>query len=86
MTLTLDLPPDLESELVADAARLGIPLAEYALRLLAGVRIAPALGTGTDVVEYWKREGLLGTRPEIEDAPAHARTLREHAQKEARSR
>lgn len=35
MTLTLDLPTDLESKLAAEAAGLGLPLSEYVVRLLA---------------------------------------------------
>jgi predicted HicB family RNase H-like nuclease len=35
MTLTLELPGDLERELAAEAERLGLSLDEYALRVLA---------------------------------------------------
>jgi hypothetical protein len=34
MTLTLELPPELEARLKAEAARLGLPPAQYALHLL----------------------------------------------------
>lgn len=34
MTITLDLPDDLERVLIAEAARLGVPVSEYAARLL----------------------------------------------------
>jgi hypothetical protein len=34
MSITLDLPDELVSELSAEAARLGLPLSEYALRVL----------------------------------------------------
>ena len=37
--------------------------------------------TGAELVAYWQGEGLVGTRPNIADAPAHARTLRERAQR-----
>jgi hypothetical protein len=85
MSLVLDLPPELEKELAAEAERLGLPLAEYALRLLAagrGPNTAPR--TGTELLAYWQGEGLVGTRPEITDSSAHARMLREQAQKRAR--
>jgi hypothetical protein len=52
MSLVLDLPPELETELAAEAARLGLPLAQYVLRLLAAARSpSPALrnGDGTPV-------------------------------------
>jgi hypothetical protein len=78
--------PQLEAELAAEAARLGLPLPEYVLRLLAGGRTALAAPhTGAELVAYWQGEGLVGTRPEIADGPAHARALREQAQHRARS-
>ena len=85
MSLVLELPPELESELAAQAADAGLPLSEYALRLLAGRTSRPALRSGAELLEYWQEEGLLGTRPEIVDAPSHARTLREQAEKRSRA-
>ena len=86
MSLVLELPAQLETELAAEAARLGLPLAEYALRLLAGGGVpSPAPRTGAELLAFWQGEGLVGTRPDITDSPAHARTLREQAQRRARS-
>jgi hypothetical protein len=85
MSLVLDLPADLETELAAEAARFGLPLSEYVLRLLAGGRtMNPAPRTGAELLAYWQGESLIGTRPEIVDSPAHARALREQAQRRAR--
>jgi hypothetical protein len=85
MSLVLDLPPELETELAAEAARLSLPLPEYALRLLAGGRGAsPALRSGAELLAYWQGEGLVGTRPEVADSSGHARALREQAQRRAR--
>jgi hypothetical protein len=85
MSLMIDLPPELESELASEAARLALPLSEYVLRLLAtGRTLNPRPRTGAELLAYWQREGLVGTRAEIADAPAHARALREQAQKRAR--
>lgn len=85
MSLMLDLPPELETELAAEAARLGLPLQEYALRILAGARgPSPALRSGAELLAYWQGEGLVGSRSEIADSPAHARALREQAQRRAR--
>lgn len=85
MNLVIDLPAELECELAAEAARLGLPLAEYVLRLLAGGRaLRPALRTGAELISYWQGEGLIGTRPEIKDSSAHARTVRGQAQKRER--
>jgi hypothetical protein len=85
MSLVLDLPGELETELAAEAASFGLPLPDYVLRLLSGGR-APSSPprTGADVLAYWQRENLVGTRPEIADSPAHARTLREQSQRRPR--
>jgi hypothetical protein len=85
MSLVLDLPAELETELSAEAARIRLPLPEYVLRLLAGRRTpSPAPRTGAELLAYWQSEGLVGTRPDITDSPAHARALREQAQRRAR--
>jgi hypothetical protein len=85
MSLVLDLPPDLETELAAEAARLGIPLSDYVLRLLAtGRGTQPAPRTGAELLAYWESEGLVGSRSDIADSQAHARKLREQAEKRAR--
>jgi hypothetical protein len=86
MSLVLDLPAELETELAADAARLGLTLREYILRLLSGGHaLSPAPRTGAELVAYWQGEGLVGTRAEIADGPAHARDLRGRAQTRERS-
>jgi hypothetical protein len=86
MSLVLDLPPELESELATEAARLRLPLSEYAMRLLATGRLpAPKLNTGAELLAYWQGAGLVGTRPDITDAPAHARELRRKAETRERS-
>jgi len=84
MTLTLDLPKELETELSAEAARLGLPLPEYARRLLAAGR-APGASpqTGAELLAYWRREEVIGSRPDIADSLEYARTIRRQA--EARS-
>jgi hypothetical protein len=40
MSITLDVPEDLAQELAVEAGRAGLPLSEYALRLLATRRAA----------------------------------------------
>lgn len=84
MTITLDLPRPLEREITTEADRQGVPVAEYVLRLLSS-HFVPAsvegdLRTGADVVAYWEREGLIGTRPDITDSAAHAREIRARAE------
>lgn len=86
MSLMLDLPPELEKELTAEAARLRLPLAEYALRLLTvGQSSVPKPRSGAELLAYWQSEGLIGTRPDIVDASGHARALRRQAETRERS-
>jgi hypothetical protein len=80
MSLILELPPELESELAARAARLQLPLAKYAMRVLAGGVAIPKPRSGAELLSYWKNEGLIGTRADIADAPEHARALRREAE------
>jgi hypothetical protein len=85
MSLVVDLPSDLEAKLATEAARVGLPLSEYVVRLLAEDRTTnPAPRTGAELVAYWQAEGLIGTRPDITDGPAHARQLRDQAQTRTR--
>src|SRR4051812_6856666 len=77
MSLPIELPPELERELSAEATRLGLPLSEYALRVLAAGRTRVAAPrNGAELVDYWQQAGLVGTRPDISDASAHARAVR----------
>jgi hypothetical protein len=65
---------------VAKAHRLGVPLEEYAIRLLAqGARVAKQPRSGSELVGYWKNDDLIGYRPEIRDSSLHARRLRDEA-------
>jgi hypothetical protein len=85
MSLVLDLPSDLESELSAEAEKLNLSLPEYILRLLASGRAASsAPRTGAELLAYWQREGLIGTRRDIADSLAHAQGLRDEAQRMSR--
>lgn len=86
MTLTLELPPDLEEELSEEAARLGLSLPQYVLRVLATGRTLESMPkTGSELVSYWQREGLIGSRPDIEDAQRYAREIRARAEKRERA-
>lgn len=82
MGLTLDLPAALAAELADEAARLGLSLPDYAVRLLTTARpTAAPIGTGAELVAYWRGEGVVGYRSDIADSQAHARTFREQAQR-----
>ena len=85
MSIRLDLPKELERELTTEATQMGVSLAEYVLRLLStrsSVEAAPA--TGAELVAYWQREGLLGTRSRTTDSQSLARQLRHKAEKRMR--
>jgi hypothetical protein len=81
MTIILDLPADLETKLVSSASQCGLSLPEYVLQVLdreAGGS-SPAK-TGAEVLAYWQKEGLVGTRSDVTDSAEHARALRQQAE------
>jgi hypothetical protein len=82
MSLTLELPEDLAAALADEAARQGLSLPDYAVRLLASARgTAVPLRNGADLVAFWNAEGVVGSRPDVQDSEAEARALREQAQR-----
>jgi hypothetical protein len=86
VNLTLELPQELEKELSAEAARLGLSLSEYVVRVLStGRAVGNTPKTGADLVAYWQNEALIGTRPDIVDSQKHARRLRNDAQKRSQA-
>jgi hypothetical protein len=86
MTLTLELPQDLEKALLAEATQLSLPLPEYMLRVLY---LRPAIDskpkTGADLVAYWQETNLIGNRQDIKDSQKYARELRAEAEKRNQS-
>ena len=88
MTITLDLPSELEQKLALEAAERGMPLADYAIELLS-LRSSVTgeedeLRTGSDLVDFWEREGLIGYRDDITDSVAYAQDLRRQAERRIR--
>lgn len=84
MTLTLEIPEELENELVTEASRLGLPLVEYVVRILTAGRLGEIPKTGAELVAYWQKEGLIGSRSDISDSQQHARQLRLEAEQRSR--
>jgi tryptophan synthase alpha subunit len=85
MSIVLDLPQELENELATEATHLGVSLTEYVLRLLSTRSLVGQLPTtGAELVAYWQREGVIGTRREITDSQAHARQIRHQAERRLR--
>jgi hypothetical protein len=86
MSITLDLPEQLENELSVEAAQLGLSLPEYILRVLStGFVIGDMPKSGRELIAYWQSHGLIGSRPEITDSQVHARQLRERAEHRTRT-
>lgn len=80
MNLYLDLPAELEAKLTSEAKRRGVPLKDYALSLLAAGCVADtAPKTGVELIAYWQKEGVIGSRPDISDSLHHAHELRRRA-------
>lgn len=85
MSITLDLPEGLVSELREEAERLGLSLGDYVVRLLATGRASgPLPTTGAELVAYWREQGIVGSRPDISDSPNHARQVRSQAEQRSR--
>jgi len=83
MPQTVELPDELAEALTDEASRMGLSLPDYTLRLLAARTAPTAIRNGAELVAFWQAEGLIGSRPEIADSQAHARGLREQAQRRA---
>ena len=78
MTLTIDLPKDVETKLSAEAERLGLSLHEYVLHLLSSRSGKPL--SGAELVAAWQADGLFGSRPDITDSVAFAQENRRKAE------
>jgi hypothetical protein len=82
MAITLEVPQELEHDLAIEAAKLGLSLSDYAIRLLSRrVPIRTLPKTGAELVTYWQDAGLIGTRTDIVDSQQHARAIRAQAEK-----
>ena len=81
MSIRIDLPSGLESELATEALRLNLPLSDYILQVLSVRQVlSNPLKTGADLVAYWQSQGVINSRPDITDSQAHARKLRHEAE------
>lgn len=82
MPWTVELPDELANALTVEATRLGLSLPDYTVRLLTSARPSPELiQRGSDLVDYWRAEGLIGSRPDVADSSSEARRLRDQAQR-----
>ena len=82
MPVTLELPDELAESLEEKALGLGVSLPQHAVRILRdSLQPIPPIQSGSDLVAFWQAHGLIGTRSDIVDSQAEARTLREQAEK-----
>ncbi len=66
LTITLDLPQELEQELSVEAGKISLSLPEYILQLLAVRKSFENLPrSGAELVSYWQSEGLINSHPDI---------------------
>ncbi len=91
MTLTLELTPEQERHIEAEARRRNLDAASYAKALLfneqeasRGDETVEEQWSGADLVAYWEREGVIGSRPDITDSLEHARAIRRKAERRDR--
>jgi hypothetical protein len=85
MSIILNLPPELETKLVAEASRQGVPLSDYLVRMLSnGGPTHERIGSGAELVAYWQQAGVVGIRADISDSQQHARDLRGELARRAR--
>ncbi len=100
MTLTLELTPEQERQLEEEARQQNLDTISYAKARLfekdmkddqeweqslpVTGPLPPPNGTGADLVAYWEREGLVGTRTDIKDSAKEARAIRQTAERRVR--
>ncbi len=88
MTLILDLTPEQERQIENEARARNMDTPFYALaRLFDGENSEQPeekQWSGADLVAYWEREGLIGTRPDIKDSQKHARQIRRKGERRGR--
>jgi hypothetical protein len=81
MSITLNLNPDVEARAESQAAARGLSVEEYLEEAVEQLVSAPA--TGAELLEHWRREGVVGAwadREDIQDSAAYARQLRNEAE------
>jgi len=75
MSIVLDLPHKLLKELNIEAAKQNQDLNEYLTQLIQRGRTVQ-FSTTSDILAYWKKEGLIGTKPASTDSQKVAQRLR----------
>ncbi len=89
MTITLDLPAELEARLAEEADGENLTKEQLASQLLALALAPPEFKDGAEMVEYWKQIGLVGMwadREEMRDSTAWVRRLRDGGSERSRGK
>ncbi|MBY0231109.1 MAG: hypothetical protein K2W96_17630 [Gemmataceae bacterium] len=81
MTPTIEAAEQVPATLETEAAGLGMTVQEYIVHLLTDKPGTETIRNGADLVSYWEKHGVIGSRPDILDSQAEARRLREQAQR-----
>ena len=80
MSIVIDLPKELEECLSAGASRMNLSISEYAVRILEEALICAPVN-GQELVEYWRRRGLIGTLQSDESTADISRRLRREVER-----
>ena len=84
MTYSIELPPALAKRVRQEARKRKLDVQEFLRQAVEGaVATATIPRTGAELVEYWRRLGLIGMwadRADIGDSAKYARALRQQAE------
>lgn len=81
MTINLDLPQELEQELSSEAEKINLSLSDYILSILSTRQLLNnPPKTGSELVNYWQKEGLINSRLDIQNSQEYARKIRHEAE------
>ena len=81
MSIVIDLTPETEARLQAEAKRRGLDQKDMARRLIEeGLHVTP---NGAEALAFWKQSGVLGT---FADRPGSSEELARNLRQQAESR
>lgn len=85
MSITLELKPEVEALVHAQAAARGVSVEQFLQDAIE--QLTASVTTGAELLAFWEREGALGAwadREDISDSAAFARGLRREAERRPR--
>lgn len=87
MSITIDLPPYVETYLQTEAAKQETPVEEYTAQLIEDTVPPPQPKNGAELLALLEKEGIVGMwadRTDIGDSVEYARKLRKQAETRGR--